>query len=127
MILTNNDKLISYLDANIFTNLLPADQKTFDNSVNPHGLATGFNDFYKKDINSIGSYIINMIHHILNNNIVEKNIDLFVLQIYDYGIIKKTYYIKPQNFHILLETIPSSVPHTKRLDCGSFPLLFVGF
>lgn len=127
MILTNNDKLISYLDLNLFKHLLEADQDTFDNSVNPHGLATGFIDFKKKDVTYFGDKIIEVIEHVMNDNLKTKSIDLFVLQIYEDRKVKKTYYIKPQDFVLPLNNPSSNYKtYTKRAENGEFPELSFG-
>lgn len=123
MIQTNNDKLITYLNENLFNYLEEADQETFDNAVNVHGLSTGFIDFYKKDIRYFGDAIINTIQHVMNHNLEIRNIDIFVLQIYEDRKVKKTYYIKPQNFEIPLSIVPSGLAYTLRSENGSFPEL----
>lgn len=121
MILTNNDKLIEYLDLNLFEYLEEADQETFDNAEEVHGLATGFIDFKKKDIEFFGDCLITTIYRSMNSNIDTKHIDIFVLQIYEYHKVKKTYYIKPQDFLIPVEVVSPNLPNTERSENGSFP------
>lgn len=125
MIKTANEQLIEHLQNNLFNEIKEATQSDLENISDQsriHGISLSLPVFSKNElVKRCGDNLIQLTHHIMNENLKSNNFDLLVIQIYDYKQVKKCFYLKAVTlYEISTESRWANLPNTEKSEFDEF-------